>query len=619
MKVIKFKELFGVEKVEELNERLCRENVCGNKVMTFFSKGKNKILKEMRKSFNEGKDCCVLDECKDIFGVRKIKMVRVESDCVVERIDKKVSIWKDNMVLKKKKCVYLVMDNFENLGSLVGKKELEDVGVMMESLKIMLFRGIFRVSDGNYTNMLINKENDVLSIDENNIGNRKRIFYKGFRMRNYSLDDLDFVLCDLMSKKSEKIGKIVEVMKEYGFLGDVIDKVVSNYGNLRKDVMDDVDFFWKGVFEKEKEKVKGKRDIRVFGSRCYNGEKVDLVKSCVQKYVRRCNFDKGVYFLIEMDLFKGFEMEKNGKMVNGKGVRSNMRNRLLIMLGEDICFNDYKVWMKVSFLLDKWESLRYEDGIEDRKYLINLYKILCDSKGSRMCSYLRGFYSYGVKVKKVREKYKEEYKGVVRYKRGYGRKYYVDGDDEKLKKYIDGFVRRFDEKSDFVFYWFFKIMEFKGSVGRRKRRSKSMFVIVDIIEKFLNMEKLKGNGINCGKMEKLKDVCVKWVINNNNSRNEGWLWLMCLVKFIMNRDEIDWGEKIDYGLEVGDEEIEKLYLRNLGMYKMDIDNFCIDMHCKEGRDKGSGRKFFVENGAMIVNENLDMLVDVYKKVYEEKL
>jgi hypothetical protein len=87
----------------------------------------------------------------------------------------------------------------------------------------------------------------------------------------------------------------------------------------------------------------------------------------------------------------------------------------------------------------------------------------------------------------------------------------------------------------------------------------------------------------------------------------------------MNRDEIDWGEKIDYGLEVGDEEIEKLYLRNLGMYKMDIDNFCIDMHCKEGRDKGSGRKFFVENGAMIVNENLDMLVDVYKKVYEEKL
>lgn len=73
------------------------------------------------------------------------------------------------------------------------------------------------------------------------------------------------------------------------------------------------------------EKVE-KRDIKVFGSICYNGEKTDIVKSCMQKYVRRCMFDKGVYFLIEMDLFKGFEMEKNGKIINGKRVRSNMKS-----------------------------------------------------------------------------------------------------------------------------------------------------------------------------------------------------------------------------------------------------------------------------------------------------
>ena len=142
---------------------MCRKIVCGGKVMTFFSKDRKYVLKEMRKSFNEGRDCCVIDECKDLFGVRKMGMYRVVSDISVERIDTCKSEWVGNMKLVKKKVVYLVINNFENLGSLVGKDEREkDVGVMMEYLKIVLYRGIFRTSDTNYTNVLINKEKRIV-------------------------------------------------------------------------------------------------------------------------------------------------------------------------------------------------------------------------------------------------------------------------------------------------------------------------------------------------------------------------------------------------------------------------------------------------------------------------
>ena len=250
-------------------------------------------------------------------------------------------------------------------------------------------------------------------------------------------------------------------------------------------------------------------------------------------------------------------MEKNGKKISGESLRSNMRNRLLVILGEDICYNDWKVWVKVGWLMENWEKRRNQNDTLDRKYLVNLYSLLCNSKGSRMCSFIRSFYSYGVNVKKIRDKYSDLYEGVNKVKKEFGISYYVKGDGEKLKRFIDGFVKRLDQKSDLIFYWFFKIIEWKGSVGRRNRRSKSIFVIFDIIDKFLNFEKLKGSKTNPSSL--LKKYCMNWVINNNNSRGENWLWCLCYLKFVMNRDTIDWKEKVDYTLEIDEIEVERLY------------------------------------------------------------
>jgi hypothetical protein len=189
MEFTSFNKLVGIESVDELDELLCRDHVCGNKVMTFYDKDKKFIVKEMRSSFNEGNDCCVVDECKELFGIRKIGIRRVVSDYSILRIDSKIQSWVNNMKMVKHKSspVYLIMNNFENEGTLVGNDLRDsDDGVMMQYLKIILFRGIFRITDGNYTNVLINKSKELCSIDENNIGKRVKIFDKKFRIKNYS-------------------------------------------------------------------------------------------------------------------------------------------------------------------------------------------------------------------------------------------------------------------------------------------------------------------------------------------------------------------------------------------------------------------------------------------------
>ena len=74
--------------------KLCSDTTCGNKVMCFEYEGK--IWKESRKSMNYNRDYCVLDECKEAFGLRKIGMKRVISNFRIEKNDRTKKSWEDN-------------------------------------------------------------------------------------------------------------------------------------------------------------------------------------------------------------------------------------------------------------------------------------------------------------------------------------------------------------------------------------------------------------------------------------------------------------------------------------------------------------------------------------------
>ena len=74
----------------------------------------------------------------------------------------------------------------------------------------------------------------------------------------------------------------------------------------------------------------------IFSSRSISGLKLDILKSGIQKYGRRRECAKMARCVLEMDAFKKFGQK-------GKGIRTNMINRLRIISCEEFADSNWLV------------------------------------------------------------------------------------------------------------------------------------------------------------------------------------------------------------------------------------------------------------------------------------
>jgi len=230
----------GLEVVEGIDEekiKLCTEKTCGNKVMCFEYEGK--IWKEGRKSMNYNRDYCVLDECKEVFGLEKIGMKRVLSYFRIEKIDKSKKIWVNNWhkVKDKKPVVYCVMDKV-NPGIEIGKKKemLKNRKILKEFVKIGVFRGIFRVSDFNGRNVLIKDGDKLVSIDEGDIGKRVSILGGRAKWLVKMLNRDKSIINEILNELDGHLEKVIKKMVEYKFNDELCGEVLNNWKNLYDDL-----------------------------------------------------------------------------------------------------------------------------------------------------------------------------------------------------------------------------------------------------------------------------------------------------------------------------------------------------------------------------------------------
>ena len=191
------------------NVTIQHDGVCGGKVCCIFAdfKGKRYVLKEMRKSFNYGRDYLFMDRVKKYFGIKSMNMHRIRSDKGLVKIDKTLRTYKNNCTIGDRSTdvceggtgiVYCIMDCFENIGSVVDNKDIRaDRHVKKELLRIRLFDGLFRSSDNIPRNILVGTDKrTLLSIDEGDIyGKRKIIFnrkgdWDKNNMEVHMLDDI---------------------------------------------------------------------------------------------------------------------------------------------------------------------------------------------------------------------------------------------------------------------------------------------------------------------------------------------------------------------------------------------------------------------------------------------
>ena len=222
--------------------KILEEGVCGGKVpcIDIIYKGERYILKQMGESMNYGKDYMFMDECKSIFDLWSMNMRRIVCDKKLVKKDPKIKTFVNNTSFSDEKAVYCMMDYFDNIGDLGKNKEfLKDESILKECLKIRLFDGLFRSSDNNMRNILVNKDGELLSIDEGDIyGKRDRIFNHNEYCCKKNISDsiLNSVIEDILSEKEMKIKLIEKKMNGYGFQ-KFIPEFKTRFNDYREIVM----------------------------------------------------------------------------------------------------------------------------------------------------------------------------------------------------------------------------------------------------------------------------------------------------------------------------------------------------------------------------------------------
>ena len=229
--------------VEESKIRLCSDIVCGNKVMCFEYEGK--IYKEGRKSMNWNKDYYVFDKCKELFGLNCIGMeMRIGKFRIIKR-DKSILSYKDNWKVEETEedVVYAVMNKIGNCNMVIERKKevVENHRWFKEYCRIGMVRGIFRVSDFNMRNVLIDGNGELVSIDENDIlGKRKDIFGLKNRMVLKELKKNENVLMELLNEIWEvDFDMVEEIIKKFGFNSE---KIRENWTSLEEDIRKELNF-----------------------------------------------------------------------------------------------------------------------------------------------------------------------------------------------------------------------------------------------------------------------------------------------------------------------------------------------------------------------------------------
>ena len=216
------------------------EGVCGMKICCIIVRKNSElyVLKEMKKSFNYGRDCLFMDIIKKEFGILDLKMKLIKSNSGLEVVDKSIKNWKNNYCFGERSVIYCMMKFYENIGDLGKNKNiLSSEDKLYSMLKIRLFDGLFRCSDNILRNILVLVDGNLLSIDENDIfGKRLFVFNKNdLCIKNdWCKKNINSVIDDLWGKnKEEKKGKIMNYLIEYGF-SDKVEEFGNRWENYKE-------------------------------------------------------------------------------------------------------------------------------------------------------------------------------------------------------------------------------------------------------------------------------------------------------------------------------------------------------------------------------------------------
>ena len=314
----------------------------------------------------------------------------------------------------------------------------------------------------------------------------------------------------------------------------------------------------------------------------WNGYPADVVKSGLQKYIRRSVLEKALYCAAELDLFKEAENTKEAE-----GIRTNFLHRLMIIFMEDVenlaLFDT--IYTKMNLLFQERDKEDRHKEIEGH-WITEIVTLLVRSKKARMCSHVRALFS--TKYEPLHESYPSMAPLWAALKA-------AKETQVPLEVHCSMFTRHLREKNLMAVYHAFQIEMSEEKLPQKLfRSSKPVWFIFHQLM----------NPMAPVKTERVKKFA-EWYKEHIGGMKEGFMcWLLPLLHEL---DVIPLGT-------VEEEAIPSYRAMNREGHTITMDDYVLDRHTSRGRGKSLVE--FALVGAL-VEPQAECVNEIWKRFYED--
>ena len=373
----------------------------------------------------------------------------------------------------------------------------------------------------------------------------------------------------------------------------------------------------------------GNLNHRYQSEKSFFGYHPSVLKSGMQKYARRAEVQKGLRCLVEMDLFS--LLEWNGEALDAylrkypkatrkntqsaaRRIRTNMVNRLVVMMSEEVGISAWWMPVKMLGLYKKWIENR--GGPESRKYLVDMYLYLTSQRMVRLISDLRSVYllppEYEPKHmydlvqihKGIQERYPRIYSGQGKIGQV---SWSVDlnGYPSKIHPSIEGIIYNLEASSDQVYYWIKKLSDFEKE-DKVDKRNRYLKIIWNILDRFIDRNP---------KYEFVREtIHALGYFHARMGHKEKPIYLYHAVLLMVRRNEIDWKLKVP-SIDTSMAEVDALYRDHLRDGRTEMDGYVLDSHTQKMKWSPGCLERFAREGAYVKNEKAKFVNPEYREIY----
>tara|TARA_Y100000590_G_scaffold381432_1_gene450594 strand:+ start:1237 stop:2328 length:1092 start_codon:yes stop_codon:yes gene_type:complete len=328
-----------------------------------------------------------------------------------------------------------------------------------------------------------------------------------------------------------------------------------------------------------------------FDNKSINYIDFDVLKSGLQKSIRRCQIRDALWYAVELDSYSIYGKE-------GEKYRTNMINRIKVIMLED-CFNP-KLVLTIGTWIRYWENCRKKE--KAKKVLLNIVYHLASSPKCRLLDE----YNFYHKIDYIKKHFGEEFNDL------FTSIHEWDKDTSNIIKFIkqeehtnkdlvikaSRFYYLINKKDPACFFWLHSLLE-ESTNSKRYKRKGVEWLAWELLFNLSNSKASFFNNFTKEQIYRKKMLKLLFYFRKTNIR-EHHLFLHYAIHLFIQEDLICWSLEYNND-EIKTEKINTLYAYNSNKKKFVIKDYIYDRHTQIGRRMGRGFMHFCKISSVIKN------------------